>query len=728
VTGAGLRRRLQAALAVAVVAVTTGGAALAVATWRDLAPLPLSLPPRAEALAPSILASDGTRLTVSRDRRFNRGPALPLEAIPPLVRAGFVFSEDRRFWAHGGSDWRARWAALGQNLRAGRIVRGASTIGEQAARIITPRAPTYWSHWLAGIEAGRLLARFGRPRVLDFYLNQAPYAAQRRGIAAAARYYFGDEVAALNPAEQLALVVLVRSPRLLDPRRRGRALRRAVDRLAVRMRRAGIIDAVQLRAVRLSPLTPVAPPALPVEAGAFVGFVRERIHALELQGPQFRTTLDPDLQRFVQRALDTRVQALRGAGVGNAAALVVDNRRAAVLAWALAPAAGAQDLDAVVTPRQPGSTLKPFLYALALERLGWQPATVLRDGPLSTRIGDGIHDYRNYSNRYYGRVSLRYALGNSLNVPAVETATAVGVPRLIALLARLGVRSLARPADYYGPAVAIGDGPVSLYELVQAYSALARHGRFVPLRVLSGVPTPRPVAVLRPDVAAAIASILADPDARRAEFGADSVLDLPYPTAVKTGTSSNFRDALAVGFDDRYTVGVWMGRLDGADMDRITGSAGPAPVLRTIFARLRERQPYAGLWRSPDLHPVRACESIGPGPCVQRDDWQVDDNMPRRRRSPSRSRPAIIQPVPGEVLAIDPRVPVADQVYTFRIAPAANRARAVTWLLDGRVVGRSASGTWRWQLSRGAHALAATVRMTGNRRAARLGPVSFRVE
>jgi penicillin-binding protein 1C len=730
IRGNSIPRWCAAALAAAAVALA-GAAVLAAATWRALAPLPESLPPHTEALrtleAP-ILARDGTVLTVSHDERFNLDDHLPLTSIPPLVREGFVFSEDRRFWIHGGSDWPARFTAACQNLSAGHVVRGASTIGEQAARIITPRPRTYWSHWLAGIEAQRLIERFGRTGVLDFYLNEAPYGAQRRGVAEAAHYYFGGEVGALDPAEQLALVVLVRSPQLLDPRQHPRALRRAVNRLAARMQRAAVIDADELRAVRLSPLAAAPLPSLPVQAAAFVGFARDRIHALGLRDSLYRTTLDPRLQRYVQAALEVQLAALRGNGVRNAAVLVVDNRRATILAWAAAPAASAQDLDPVLIPRQPGSTLKPFLYALALERLGWQPDTVLRDGPLSTRIGDGIHEYRNYSNRYYGRVSLRYALGNSLNIPAVETAQSVGVSRFIGLLARLGVTSLTRSADYYGPAVAIGDGPVSLYELVQAYSTLARHGSSLPLRALRGPPAPEPVAVLRPDVASAIASILSDPDARSAEFGTDSVLDLPYPTAVKTGTSSDFRDALAVGFDDRYTVGVWMGRLDGADMNRITGSAGPAPVLRTIFARLRERQPYAGLWLSPNLRRVRACERIGPGACVKRDDWLVEGNMPLHRRHTTRAALEIAQPTPGEVLAVDPRAPLADQIYTFRIGSAAHRAPAVIWFLDGRVLGRTASGTMRWPLTRGAHVLSANVRFAGDHHAARLSPVAFQVE
>ena len=708
-------------------ALGVAAAVLATSTLCDLAPLPATLPPPRRVAEPVLLASDGTPLTVDRAGRFNRTAQLPLTQIPQLLRTAFVFSEDRRYWIHGGSDWRARFAALWQNLRAGHIVRGASTIGEQVARILTPRSRTYWSHWLEGLEAGRLIGRFGHAGVLDFYLNQVPYGAQRRGIAPAAGYYFGAQVGALDPAEELALVVLVRSPVALDPRHHPRELRRVVDSLAERLRRKGLLGAGTLRAILHSPLAAVAPAQLPVIAGGFVGFVRERIRTLRLRGRHFTTTLDAPLERFVQRTLTLRVADLAARGVRNGAALVVDNRRGTVLAWAGAPPVAAGALDPVMIPRQPGSTLKPFLYSLAMERLGWQPSTVLRDGPLSARIGQGVHEYRNYSNRFYGKVSLRYALGNSLNIPAVETAQAVGVARFIRLLARLGITTLRRPAAYYGPAVAIGDGPVSLYQLVQAYATLARHGRFLPLRVLRDGPLAKPKPVLSSAVTSVIATILSDPDARSAEFGPYSVLDLPFPTAVKTGTSSDFHDALAVGFDNRYTVGVWMGRLSGGNMQTITGAAGPAPVLRAIFAYLRQRQPYAGLWRSPKLRRVRVCERIGPGPCIRRGDWQLPNEVPHASAVPARRELAIARPVHGELLAIDPRIPRADQVYTFRIA-GGRAVRSVTWILDGHVLGRTRALRIGWPLVSGPHQLAARVGLGAAAPAVDLGPVPFTVE
>jgi len=701
------------------------GAVLGLLTWHDLPALPKSLPPQAEAAVPQLLARDGTPLTVSHDSRFNRYAERPLSDIPTLVREAFVTSEDRRYWNHGGVDWRARFAAIWQNLQAGHIVRGASTIGEQVARILTPRPRTYWSHWLAGIEAGRLIGRFGHNRVLEFYLNQVPYGGRRRGVVQASHYYFGRDVSALTPAEQLALAVLVRSPVAYDPADHPQALRRAVDGLARRMQSAKVIGSGMLQAVEHSMIKP-GHERLPVVAGPFVAYARSRLQALGLSGKaRIKTTLDPNLERDVQGLLRTRLAALSKRGVKNAAALVVDNRTGAILAWAVAPKLAAGDLDPVVLPRQPGSTLKPFLYALAMERLGWQPDTVLRDGPLATRLGAGVHDYRNYSGHYYGRVSLRYALGNSLNIPAVETARAVGVAPFLDLLHRLGMTALDKDAAHYGPALAIGDGPVPLFELTQAYSALARRGRFLPLHVFATMPIPQAHAELRPDVTSLIASILSDPDARSAEFGTASVLDLPQATAVKTGTSSNYHDAWTMGFDNRYTVGVWMGRLNGGDMDRITGSAGPALVLRSIFSRLRNGNPYAGLWRSPDLQPAGTCEFIGEGSCVRRQDWHLlHSPVPQYAH---RSRAYISRPLNGETLALDPRVNAAAQVYVFRLADMPAAAQGVDWYLDGGLIARTHKPDYDWRLEHGEHRLSARVQLDDGR-SLRAGTVTFVVD
>ncbi len=724
--------RWRRVLAITAAAFAVAAIVLAVATWRALMPLPASLgvdAPLRGLDGTHFTAADGTPLNLSFASRFNRAAVLPLSSIPPLVRKAFVASEDHRYWQHGGVDWTARFAALWQNLRAGHVERGASTIGEQAARILEPRPRTYWSHWTAGFDAGRLLRRFGHAEVLAFYLNQVPYGARRRGVAQAARHYFGRELDALDPAEQLALAVLVRSPVHYDPARHPRALRRAVDQLAGRMHAAGVISATEATAIRRAPITPGDLP-LAVDAGPFVVYAAQRARAEGLTAPVVQTTLDPALQCFVQKILRERVKALADRGVHDAAALVVDNRTGAVLAWAVAPGGHPYGIDPVVTPRQPGSTLKPFVYGLALAKLGWQADHVLQDTPLAERVDTGVHRYRNYSGRHYGKVSVRYALANSLNIPAVRTAQAVGVRDIIGLLQRLGFTTFRKGADYYGPAIVLGDGAVSLHDLVQGYASLARHGQFLPLHVLEGVPQPAPVQVLPPDVASLLASILSDPDARAAEFGAMSVLDLPLPTAVKTGTSSDYHDIWTVGFDDRYTVGVWMGNLDGSATDGLTGAAGPAPVLRQVFARLRRDAPYAGLWHSPALRAVATCEWIGPPPCVHRREWYLPGHrqVARDGAAPAAAgEPAIARPLPDETLAIDPRLPRNAQQLHFALDDAGLAVRRVIWHVDGQPLADTRAANGAWTLVPGAHEVSAEVWVHGKAAPVRVGPVAFRV-
>lgn len=698
---------------------------LAIATWHGLAPLPDTLAPNAAESARVFLARDGTPLNRPRSGNSNATDFLPLWQIPPLLRDAFVASEDRRFWEHGGVDWRARFAALWTDLEHGRVVRGASTIPEQAARILHPRGHTLWGHWLAGFDAARLLKRFGHAEVLDFYLNEVPYGGERRGVDPAARFYFGRRPGALDPAEQLAIAVLVRSPSRYDPDRHPRALRAAVDQLAGRMLRERFIGADQYAAVLHSGINPGAA-RLAVDAGPFVVYASRRAARLGLPGARVRTTLDPGLETFVQQILRRRLADLETKGVTNAAALVVDDASGDVLAWAVAPKGNPFGLDPVLVPRQPGSTLKPFVYGLAFERLGWEPDTVIEDTPLAERIGSGVHDFTNYSGRHYGRVSLRYALANSLNIPAVKTAQAVGVPAILATLHALGISTLDRSADFYGPAIVLGDGPVRLFDLVQAYSALARRGAFLPLRVLASAPQPAERAIFSPAVASLLANILSDPGARAAEFGTDSVLDLPSPTAVKTGTSSDYRDAWTLGFDDRYTVGVWMGRLRGGDTDGITGSTGPALVLREIFARLRSSAPYPGLWSSPQLVQVQTCEWIGPPPCIRRTDWRLPTGSSPRPNVSNRP-PTFARPLPGETLAIDPRLPQASQRYTFLIDAGRDRIERVRWLVDGTTLATTRGNSEDWQLVPGKHAVSAEVWLRTRTAPVSLGPVHFEV-
>ncbi|MBY0408502.1 MAG: transglycosylase domain-containing protein, partial [Rickettsiales bacterium] len=469
----------------------------------------------------------------------------------PLLVQAMVASEDRRFFSHAGVDWRARAAALWQNMKARKVLRGASTITEQVVRILNPRPRSVWARWMEGVEALWLERVASKGEILEFYLNQLPYAANRRGVAQAARYYFNRDLATLTPKEMLTLAVLPRAPGALDLYR-SKAVEPKVMALSHVLAAQGALSADAMAQMQ-QPLALQMPEA-PLEAPHFIGYVREEVPYHLSEKGVLVTTLDAAVQRHVQHLLDERVKAMASRHVKNAAALVVNHDTGEVLAWAVAGADAGGAIDAVRTPRQPGSALKPFLYALALDS-GWSAATVLEDAPMSEAIGAGLHDFHNYSHQFYGKVSLREALGNSLNIPALKTIGFVGPQRYLDTLHGLGFASLAQPADFYREGLALGNGEVTLFEMVQAYSALAHRGVFRPITALLEPPYARQLRqVYSAEAASLVGNILSDPFARRREFGAGSVLNLPVQTAVKTGTSNDYRDAWVLGYNAHFTV------------------------------------------------------------------------------------------------------------------------------------------------------------------------------
>lgn len=702
---------------------------LAWQTWSALLPLPASLTPDDTRLRRAqVLDRAGLPLSVTFQNPWNVHDIVPLHAMPLFLQQAFMAAEDKHFYEHGGVDWPARVHALVQNLRAWRTVRGASTMTEQVVRMLHPRPRTVWSRWLEGFEAMRLEARFPKTAILEFYLNQIPYGRQRRGVAQAARLYFDRDVHTLSQHEMLALAVLVRAPSRLDLVRGTTRIRRPLTQLATRLYDTHLLSASTYEQILRQELS-LARPTLPVPASHFLRHVRRlAVPTTVVQHGQLSTTLDASMQQRAQALLEGRLRDLHALGVTDGGLLVVDHHTSAVLAWV---SAGGSQIDTVTTPRQPGSTLKPLLYALALEH-GWTAATLVEDSPLEQPIGVGLHTYRNYSGQHYGPLRLREALGNSLNVPAVRTINFVGVEAFLEHLHRLGFRSLRQSADYYGNGLALGNGEVTLFELVQAYTTLARQGIFEPLRLV-----PYDVAAVVPgrrvysaEVSALIADILADPEARRREFQRANLLRFPVETAVKTGTSSDYRDAWAVGFSQHYTAGVWMGNLQQRPMHDVTGSIGPALVLRALFAELHRDIDTQPLARSPRLMPATICRLTGQRAspqCPTTREWFVPGTVPEHvcplhqpgtpvtaSAAPRQVPLRLVRPTPGLQLAMDPRIPDAFEVFPLAL-PKNVPATWVAWLVDGQVVGSTARHTrqFLWPLVRGTHTAQARVWQEG---------------
>lgn len=730
------------------------GLALTWRTIRDLRPLPESLALGDAAVRKmKILDRSGIPLSVTYSNHWNLHDTVPLREIPELLRQAFIASEDKRFPEHCGVDWLARGHALLQNVMSLKSVRGASTITEQTVRMLHPRPRTLWSRWLEGIEAVQLERRFSKPEILEFYLNQVPYAHQRRGVVQAARLYFDRDPDTLNLREMLALAVLVRAPSSFDLRRTDRGVDGAVKRLAKLMQHRGVLTEDQYRSAVEGRLV-LHEARLPVEATHFVQHLYRTGQEGLGPGTSLTTTLDASLQERVQRILDGRLKDLRSSEIRNGSVLVVDHRSNEVLAWVngggVTGASSSAWIDGVTTPRQPGSTLKPFLYALALE-MGWSPSTLIDDSPLAEAVGSGLHDFHNYSHAYYGPLRLRDALANSLNVPAVRTIQFTGVERFLDRLRLLGFRSLTQASDFYGQGLALGDGEVSLYELVRAYAVLARQGEYRPLRLTIGPGnlSEPPRRIFGRGTASLIGDILSDPHARRLEFGDGNLLRLPVQTAVKTGTSTDHRDSWIVGFSSRYTVGVWMGNLDRSPTNGITGLAGPALVLRAVFAELNRYGEAAPLFLSPDLVTATICAESGlqAGPhCPGLQEWFEPGKAPGgpcpiHEREGQRGSGQVLaqanhsrdlrlqQPTPGLRLAMDPRVPDELEAFCLKV-PGQLATSRIEWLVDGAVIGTTGPGVHQfpWPLSKGAHLARARVWRMDAADAEETAEVKFYVE
>lgn len=652
--------------------------AFALATLLAQRPLPQQLAPPQDARLPPVLDRHGVPLQLVHDGGWNLAQQQRLADIPPLLADAVIGAEDRRFLQHAGVDWRARAAAAWQNLRARRVVRGASTISEQVVRLIRPRPRTLWSRWVEGWEAMRLERRFSKPEILEFYLNQVPYGANRRGVLPAARYYFGRNLETLAPREMLALAVLLRAPSRLA--REQAALDVGIERLAAHLRDTGVLTAdidlgvVPLHFARQSP---------PLSAAHVVAYLRAQAPG----GLPLHSSLDAALQADAERYLAERLHDLKHEGARNGALLIVDLDGNRIRAWAVADIEhpDAIGIDAVQAPRQPGSTLKPLLYAAAFER-GWGPQTQIDDAPLAERVNGGLHRYRNYSRAHYGAVSAAEALGNSLNIPAIKTLQFVGAEAFLDTLRRLGVRHLDRHPRVYGDGLALGNGELSLYELVQAYTVLAREGRLQPLTVFEHPrAAQRDTAVLSASAARAVNAVLSDPAARLLEFGDGGLLRFPARTAVKTGTSSDYRDAWTMAYNGRHVVGIWIGNLSGRETDGVTGARGPALLARSLLARIGTSEP---------VRAERPAQAV----------------LAAARTAEARAPlvPQLRQPYDGLQLALDPRIPDQLERFDFELAWA-ETPRRVRWFVDGSEAGESAGPRWSWPLARGQHRLYALV-------------------
>jgi penicillin-binding protein 1C len=651
---------------------------------------------RAHLLAPAptpiVYDRDGAFLAqfgTLQDGRTEYGYWLA-DAPPPRVVQATLALEDQRFWSHPGVDPRAVLRALWQHLSGAGPRSGASTIAMQVARMQHPSPRTLWAKAVEAGTALALTARYGRQAVLSQYFRLVPYGHGSHGIGHAARWYFAKPADDMSWAEIALLAAVPQAPAAHDPLRTAgleRARTRAGRTLAT-LREQGVLGEAELAAARaqLATLQPGPAPVRPMEALHAILRLREMAASGgDPRDDRITATLDLGLQHRLTLLLRERVAGWRGRGAQQAAAMVVRRDTHEVLA--AVGSIGWTDrhggaIDFTGAMRSPGSTLKPFIYAAALQRRVLRPAELLDDSP------DVIATISNADARYLGRLPARQALANSRNVPAAELLRRLGVGRAFDLFADLGLHDRNVVAESFGLSMAIGALPTRMDHLVRAYGALADDGTLSDLVWYRGQPVAAPVRPFAPAVARQVALFLADPLARLPSFARYGSTEFPFPVAVKTGTSQGYRDAWTVAWSDRFLVAAWVGRADAGPMAGLGGANSAAGVVRSILLELHATLPGdladTALPAPDGTTATPVCAGPDAGTC----DRTLLEYLPPSAPAalPPASDPAIelsiATPAPNSRIWHNPESPAAANrlILSARARP---HVQQVVWYVDG---------------------------------------------
>ena len=669
------------------------------------------------------------------DTTVRRGQWVALADVSPALRTALLLSEDKRFYEHSGVDWQAVSSAAWANLWNTRT-RGASTITMQLAGLLDGEGRPAGGRSVVGkigqtLDAQVLERSWRKDEILEAYLNLVPFRGELVGIDALSRTLFGKAAHGLDAREAAVASALVRAPN--------------ANVRQVTQRACGVLGQMQLQEQKreqpkparqgAKPPLPQPPPdceALDMFATAALQrrafdpsegiaphaarqALREGRAGAAAPGGTVRTTLHAPLQRFAVQTLTQHLRELQGRHVEDGAIVVLDNRTGEVLAWVGSSGAlsRASEVDAVLAQRQPGSTLKPFLYAQALAEKRFTAASLLEDSAAHIPTASGLYIPQNYDRSFKGWVSVRTALAASLNVPAVRTLVMVSPDAFFRQLQQVGL-PLRESGDYFGYSLALGSAEVSLLALTNSYRTLANGGRYSAVAPLALARKPQPIKTVQAiDARAAfiVGDILSDALARARTFGTDSVLATRFWTAVKTGTSKDMRDNWAMGWSQHYTVGVWVGNASGAPMWDVSGTSGAAPIWAAVVQHLHAHTPSRAPAPPPGL--VQAQVQFGHALEAPRSEWflqgtqqavfaidsgagGVDQESARGQKSlknhaavADNSTARITEPATGTIIALDPDIPPNRQRVRFSA-----EGLGLRWRIDGKDFAHGKQAQW----------------------------------
>ena len=625
------------------------------------------------------------------DSTVRRYTWVGVDQVSPALREALLASEDQRFYEHEGVDWKAAINAAMGNL-GGANTRGASTLTMQLAGMLDPdlrrdNAPRSFAQKVGQARAAlEIERRWKKDEILEAYLNLVTFRGELQGVAAMSHGLFGKAPHGLNRREAAIAAALIRGPNADARRVADRACWLLNPQDGAKGKRPASAQSCDGLAVEVKQTLARGYEAFP-RADAAPHVARK---LLTRGGERVASTLDADAQSVARAALRARLAELGGRNVEDGAVVVLDNASGEVLAYvgSSGDMSQAAAVDGASAPRQAGSTLKPFLYGLAIEEGRLTAASVLDDSPVQIKTDTGLYIPRNYSKAYRGAVSVRASLAGSLNVPAVRTLMMVGPDRFVDRLRAVGLETVRESGDYYGYSLALGSADVTLLQLTNAYRTLANDGVWSQVRFVPGQRQAAPRRAISVAASYIVADILSDRAARALAFGLANPLETPFWSAVKTGTSKDMRDNWAIGFSRRHTVGVWVGNAGGDPMHDVSGVSGAAPVWRDLMLHLHQRGRIAS---EPPVPPVGVvAQDLRYEPAIEPARREVFVAGSERvlvqlagHGASGDLAPRIASPTPGSIIALDPDIPPANQRLRF----SATSAVTGHWELDGRHVG-----------------------------------------
>ncbi len=578
-------------------------------------PLPASLTGDAQTESVRITDRNGVLLYEARQSHAGSQDHIPLSKVPDAFIQALVATEDRGFYSHAGVSLKGIGRAAMQNISAGRVVSGGSTITQQLVRIkLQPDHRGFLYKVIEAYLALRVDGALSKDDILEQYLNKAYFGHQAYGLQSASRMFFDKDAELLSMSEAAFLAGLLQSPTALDPFENMKGARTRQKTVLTAMLDQGLLDTEGFDDAIAQPIR-LAEDRIDIKAPHFVMWLlngREE----ETQGKtEVKTTLDLALQTDIQQIVDNKLALLDGKNVTSAAVVVLDAHNGDVLAML-----GSADyfdtendgaVNVALAARQPGSTMKPFTYALALSQ-GWTAATTVADVEARFLTSEGNpYTPRNYDFGFHGLVKLRDALANSYNIAAVRVLEHVGVANLLNFLQQTGISTLHQTPEHYGLALTLGDAEVKLLELTQAYGLFARGGMSLPIRTLENDPIQPGTRLVSQDVAWLISDILSDNTARIPEFGENSALAFDFPVAAKTGTTRNSRDNWTIGYTPDRVVGVWVGNADNSPMRDTSGVTGAGPIFHEVVEAASRFSPKAGFVRPSTITETQICKLSG---------------------------------------------------------------------------------------------------------------------